>query len=353
MTIFDIVTAESIAAYWENIPNTDTFMFEELFPAKKQLSNKLSYIKGRRGAPIAIRASSYDAKVMPRSRQGFDKVESEIPFFKESIIINEELRQKLNMVLATNNQAYIDSVLNEIFDDEMELLRGARATREKMRAQLISTGAVTVNNNGVALSYDYGLEEWQKVTLSTATDKWSDTANSNPIEDLNEWVSTIKSKTGVTPTRAIMSNNTFNYIVKNEKLAKSIYITNNGQGIVTPTMVLDAIKVLTGLTVYTNDDIYYPEGTEKTKDAVASRYFPENVVSLLPGTTLGYTVFGTTPEESDLLSSPNIANVRIIDTGVAITTMKQADPVNVETKVSQTVMPSFENGDKILIATVA
>ena len=118
-------------------------------------------------------------------------------------------------------------------------------------------------------------------------------------------------------------------------------------------MVLDAIKVLTGLTVYTNDDIYYPEGTEKTKDATASRYFPENVVSLLPGTTLGYTVFGTTPEESDLLSSPNIANVRITDTGVAITTMKQADPVNVETKVSQTVMPSFENGDKILIATVA
>ena len=187
----------------------------------------------------------------------------------------------------------------------------------------------------------------------SGTSLWSDVEKSTPLEDIRAMQQKIVNLTGVKPTRAIMSNNTFNYIVKNEKLAKSIYITNNGQGIVTPTMVLDAIKVLTGLTVYTNDNIYYPEGTEKTKDAVASRYFPENVVSLLPGTTLGYTVFGTTPEESDLLSSPNIANVRITDTGVAITTMKQADPVNVETKVSQTVMPSFENGDKILIATVA
>lgn len=353
MTIFEIVTAESLAAYWDNMPNTDTFMFEELFPSKKQLSNKLAHIKGRRGAPIAIRASSFDAKVMPRSRQGFDKVETEIPFFKESIIIDEELRQKLNMVLATNNQAYIDSILNEVFDDEMQLLRGARATREKMRAQLVSTGAITLNVNGVALSYDYGLETWQKVTLSTATDKWSDTANSNPIEDLIEWVNKIKTETGATATRAIMSSNTFNYIVQNEKLAKSIYITNNGQGIVTPTMVRDAIQVLTGLTVYTNDDVYYPEGTEDIKSATASRYFPENVVTLLPGTTLGYTVYGTTPEESDLMSSPNVANVRIVDTGVAITTMKQADPVNVETKVSQVVMPSFEQADKILIATVA
>ena len=353
MTIFDIVTAESIAAYWDNMPNTDTFMFEELFPAKKQLSNKLSYIKGRRGAPIAIRASSYDAKVMPRSRQGFDKVESEIPFFKESIIIDEELRQKLNMVLATNNQAYIDSVLNEIFDDEIELLRGARATREKMRAQLISTGAISINNNGVAKDYDYGLEEWQKVTLSTATDKWSDTVNSNPLEDLETWISTVKENTGSTPTRAIMATKTFNYIVKNENLRDSIYPLNGGTGIVTSAMAKEAIKNLTGLTVYTYDDVYYPEGTEKTKGATASRYFPENVVSLLPGTILGYTRFGTTPEESDLLSSPNIANVKITDVGVAVTTMKKADPVNVETKVSQTVMPSFENGDKILIATVA
>lgn len=353
MTIFEIVTSESIAAYWEDTPNTDTFMFEELFPARKQLGNKLEYIKGRRGAPIAIRLSSYDAKSMPRSRQGMNKIESEIPFFKESILIDENLRQQLNLVLSTNNQAYIDSVLNEIFNDEIELLRGARATREKMRAQLVSTGVINLNNNGQAVTYDYGLEDWQKVTLSTSTDKWSDTANSNPLEDLETWVSTIKEKTGVTPTRAIMSTKTFNYIVKNENFAKSIYILNNGKGIVTSAMTMDGIKGLTGLTVYLNDNWYYPEGTEDRDSAEGSRYFPDNVVTLLPGTTLGNTVFGTTPEESDLLASNNIADVRITDTGVAVTTMKIPDPVNVETKVSQTVMPSFEEADKILIATVA
>ena len=72
---------------------------------------------------------------------------------------------------------------------------------------------------------------------------------------------------------------------------------------------------------------------------------------LFPAGTLGNTWFGTTPEESDLMSG-SAANVSVTDTGVAVTTMKKVDPVNVETKVTQICLPSFEAANEIYIMDV-
>ena len=63
---------------------------------------------------------------------------------------------------------------------------------------------------------------------------------------------------------------------------------------------------------------------------------------------LGYTNFGTTPEESDLINNLN-ANVSIVKDGVAVTTTQMVDPVNVDTKVSMIALPSFEEADKVVI----
>lgn len=84
----------------------------------------------------------------------------------------------------------------------------------------------------------------------------------------------------------------------------------------------------------------------------AVKYVPDDTFVLFPTGNLGFTWFGTTQEESDLLSS-GVANVSITDTGVAITTMPKSDPVNVETKVSMISLPSFEAADQIFIADVA
>ena len=347
-SIYDLVTAQAEASYWENLPNIETDAFEKYFPNKKQLGNKLSYIKGKNVIPIAIRPSSFDAKVMIRDRRGVDKVETELPYFKEALLVDETMRQELLMVIATKNQVYIDAVLTKIFDDEMELLRGAKATREAMRAQLLSSGVINIASNGAAYTYDYGIGSNQKETL-TSTAKWDDTANSNPIADLIRWADSVEQRTGVRPARAIMRSATFNYIVANQNLAKSIYITNNGAGIVTPTMVKDAIKVLANIEVEVNDKVYAQAGTD---GSTSTNYFPANTVTLVPAQALGNTVFGTSPEEADLIGS-GVANVKVVDTGVAVTVSKEVDPVNVKTKVSQVVMPSFEGADLIFIATVA
>ena len=60
---------------------------------------------------------------------------------------------------------------------------------------------------------------------------------------------------------------------------------------------------------------------------------------------------GTTPEEADLRAS-KIADVALVDTGVAISTYMETDPVRKDTKTSQICLPSGENINKIGILTV-
>ena len=125
MTIFDLVQAPELTAYWETLSQDEApYPCEELFPDDKKRGLQLSWIKGSRGLPVVLKTSAFDVNAIPRPRIGFDKLVTEMPYFKESTYIDEELRQELNMVLETGNQAYIDSVMTHVFDDETNLLRG-------------------------------------------------------------------------------------------------------------------------------------------------------------------------------------------------------------------------------------
>ncbi|MNW70461.1 hypothetical protein D3C74_497870 [compost metagenome] len=53
------------------------------------------------------------------------------------------------------------------------------------------------------------------------------------------------------------------------------------------------------------------------------------------------------------MSGGTDASVQILNTGVAVTTKKETHPVNVETIVSEIVLPSFEQIERIFIAKVA
>lgn len=167
MTIFDLVKASELVAYWNTMANQRApYLGETLFPAKKKRGLNLKWIKGAKGLPIVLAPSSYDAKAKVRDRIGFSTVSADMPFFKESTLVDEELRQELNMVLETNNQAYIDSVMGQVFDDSTSLLEGARAQRERMRMQLLTTGMIAISANGQEYNYDYKVPEEHKPTVS-------------------------------------------------------------------------------------------------------------------------------------------------------------------------------------------
>ena len=174
---------------------------------------------------------------------------------------------------------------------------------------------------------------------------WSNTATSDPCEDIRLAKETILDDTGTTITRAVCNSVTWRKLRNNEKIKKEIFVMTNGAGAVRDTQLTDYLADLLPDGVAINDKKYVDELGNVQK------YVPDNVFVLLPPQALGKTWFGTTPEESDLMTSA-VANVSIVDTGVAVTTIQSADPVNVETKVTQICLPSFEAADEVFILDV-
>lgn len=339
-TIYDLVTAADVVAYWtEKNQNVQPLLGATLFPTKKRLGTKLEWVKGANNQPVALRPSSFDAKAIRRDRKGIEKVSTEMPFFKESMYVDEKMRQDLNNMIANNNQAVVDQILTDIYDDEANLIDSSEIALERMRMELLTTGQIVISGNGQSYTYDYGLDaSTQKSTVKVS---WSD-PTADIIGDVIDVVEKAKAR-GITITRAICNSDTAKYFRTNTAIKNAVYVFANGTVPVTTARALEYIKNETGVTFYAYDNVYVDETGE------AHKYVPADTVTFLPDGDLGNTNLGTTPEESDLMNSVNTAEVSIVNQGVAVTTSKIVDPVNVETKVSMIGLPSFEMADKIVI----
>lgn len=341
MTIFELVQSEAIVAYWETlVTQQPPYLGEELFPAQQKLGLDLKWIKGAKGLPIVLLPSAYDVKAKKRDRIGFSKLTAQMPFFKESTSIDEEQRQQLNMVLETGNQAYIDSIINNVFDDETRLLQGARAQRERMRMQALTTGAISISANGQDYDYDYQMPEDHKTTVTTS---WSN-PEATIYDDIKAALDKIEDDTGVRPSRAVCSSKTWGYILKNKEIRAALN-GNDSNAPVRESKIRDYLKEELELEVVKYTKKYKDEtGAEK-------KFVDDDIFVMFPSGDLGTSWFGTTPEQSDLMTG-SAANVTITDTGVAVTTTKETDPVNVNTKVSMIFLPSFEAADQVYILDV-
>lgn len=342
-TIYDLVEAPVMASYYNTMSQDRApFLGEALFPNRKKLGLDLAWIKGAAQTPVVLRPSAFDVEVMPRPRIGFDEFKTEMPFFKESKRLNEYDRQELNKVMEHPNPLYRDEIINRIFDDNIELLDAARVQRERMRMSLLTSGMISIASNGVNLEYDYGMPPEHKITV---TNKWNAPETSNPFADIQAAQDTIEDEGNARPTRMLMNRYTWRLLFDSKVIKSNAYVMTNGVGFINDADMRGYLMTQLGVTAEIYNKSYMDEKGTKHK------YIPDGTVVLLPGGTLGTTWFGTTPEESDLMTG-SAANVAVVDTGVAITTMKRLDPVNVETKVSMISLPSFEMADQIAILDV-
>lgn len=342
--IFDAqISSSRLATRWNNNAlDRQPYFFEGFFPVRKQIGLDLSYFKGKRMNIRPLDLSSFDAKVMPIARGNFDKVSTEMPFFKNSLNVNESERQELLKVMQTGNQAYIDVVLNKVYNDGERLLENARVIPEIMRAQLMTTGQIAFASNGQAVSYDFGV-----TNKGNASTVWTN-ASADPIADISAWQDVVEEETGVRPTGLAMNRVTLNELTKVTEIKNGLYVLANGT--VTPTVeeVKRYILAQTGCTIYV-----YSKGYNDPATGNFTKFIGDGVVVLFPeDMNLGETVYGTTPEEADLLGGASKARVDIVDGGIAISEYVQEDPVMKSLKVSEVVLATLEATDYIYIADV-
>ena len=337
-SIYDLVTARNVKDYWTELnQNKQPYLGETLFPLQKQLGTEIEWIKGASNQPVGIRLSSYDAKSIRRDMEGVDKYQTEMPFFKESVYVDEKLRQQLNNFIDANKPEIVDRILAKIFDRVTNLIRATEVTLERMRMEVLTTGTLTLSSNGQSFTYDYDVPASHKVTVSKS---WSD-PSADIIGDINSYITMMKAE-GVKITRAVCNSTVIRGMLQNTAMKNAIYVFAGGTVNLTEENVKSYITAQTGVRFAVYDNVWVDESKQVHK------YVPDGTVVLLPDGVLGNTYLGTTPEESDLINNLN-ADVSIVNEGVAVTTSQMVDPVNVDTKVSMIALPSFEEADKVVI----
>ncbi len=355
MKITDIFNSKAIALnYTEVASNAIPYLGSGFFPANKKAGLDLRWLKGHKGLPVSLKPSAFDSKSTFRDRVGIEDFETEMPFFRESMLIKEKDEQEI-MRIQDSGDPYAAQVLENIFNDSRTLIDGANVVPERMIMQLLSpiggNMGISIAANGMDYTYNYdpsgGWKANHYLKIETAADKWTATETCDPIDDLEEALDRQEEVSGTRPTIALMSAATFKLLRKSEKMRSGILAQ-----VATATVNMTSSRVRDFIKEELNLDIIVYSKKYKNELGVEKNFYPDNAVMLLPSGALGTTWYGTTPEERTLSAKPG-ADVSIVNTGVAVAVTITDDPVNTKTTVSEIVLPSFERIDDCYFLEVA
>lgn len=340
MNLYETFTAENIKTIWEADTNRPPYMGEMFFKNNRIKGLKLSFIKGKSGLPVALVPANFDTDVLYRDRIGVEKIEAELPFFKEAYKIWEHLRQELLSV----KDEYVEPIINRIFDDQTDLLVSADVSAEVERMQLLYQGTIAIEGNGVKYDYNYGFDSSKQ--MKTLSKLWG-AEGATPVKDFQAQIEAYEDLTNEAPKYALMNTKVFNSLASDPSVKE--YFAKSAKPNYFPSKkdIQNYLESTFDIIILINNKKYV-KARDTSKTSVY--FYPEDRFTLLSTLDLGETLYGTTPEEADLLAKTSQADsVAVTSKGVAITTWRAVDPVNVNTKVSEVVLPSCPNIDKIYI----
>lgn len=355
MRLSEVFNADAIALNYTNAAsNAIPYFGAGLFPAQKKAGLDLKWIKGHNGLPVSLAPSAFDAKSKFRDRVGISINETQMAFFRESMLVKEADEQEI-MRVQDANDPYATQVLNNIFNDTQTLIDGANVVPERMIMQLLAplngSMGIAIKANGVDYTYNYDPDgSWKKEhykKITTTANKWSAADTCDPVKDIEDALDAQEQATGNLPAVLLMSKPTFN-LIKNSKKVQSGVLAQN----TTANVNYTTAKVKAYIEEELNISIVIYNKQYKDESGTAKKFYPDNIIMMLPSGTLGNTWYGTTPEERTLATKAD-ASVSIVNTGVAVAVTITDDPVNTKTTASEIVLPSFERANECYALEVA
>lgn len=353
MLVNEVVNSAAIALAATEDPNNQIpYLGLQWFPEKKKSGLDLKWIKTHKGLPVSLKPSNFDALPTIRARGGLKTEKTQMAFFREQMVVTEEDAQEIDRI-KDENDPYLQSALQSIYDDTNTLLTGALVVPERMRMSLLSTvnghPVIGIESDGVKYEYDYdpnGEYATDHYAKLSGTSMWSDTENSKPLTDLNNARKKLAKK-GKIATYALMNSNTFDYLLENQQIKNAILAQNLTANIeLTDDNVISIVKARTKLTIVIYDKMYADE------EGKEHYFYPDDKVTLLPAGTLGSTHFGTTPEERTASQVADV-DVSMYGVGIAIATKTEYGPPAITSvTASEIVLPSYEGMDSTFVLEV-
>lgn len=361
LALKDAFTARALGIAWNNYEQSlgiAPYLGRTFFGTDKKQGLELRFIKGRKGLPLALKASNFDAKAPLRDAIGFKDIQNEMPFFRESYMVTEKDEQDYMNYMSAENSALANQVLKEIMKNPMDLILGADVVPERMIWQLLApaNGVPAINvtvDGGQTYVIDYTGDNGAAYKAKNFVEvkgnsQWKNPATATPIQDLVDAQDQHEENFGEKLTTFAMNKKTWKQLVNAEDTHKQVQgaiAYQNGimlKDSEVKTFLLDNY----GITVLVYNKMYLDEtGAAKT-------FIPDGVVTAISGTAnmLGTVWYGTTPEERS--GNVKVGDLSIVNTGVAVYTYTTEHPVNTHCVVSEIVLPSYENMDSVVVMNV-
>lgn len=349
MELKDFINSNNIALYMKELPQEAT-IDKVLFPVKKQMGTEIELAKGAKKKAVALRMSQLDTAAKVRALNATLSVEKrELPFFKEAMGINETTRRDLVNAANSNNQNLVEAITKQVFENYENLIEGAEIQAKRMRTSLIQNGEINITTDDGDIVVDYGVPVNHKEVIVTSSDMWND-PTADIVGDIKRYQKAITDDRYAKPNVLLLTEATFDATF----LVNTAIINHLKGGESTKNMILSQTDFINftkdrlGLSVvFLEETTYIPE-----EGAAPQPYYENGKITIMSGTTLGKTVYGATPEEWDKLYGGGKLDTSLVNNAIAVTTMVKEDPVSLDVKVSQMVLPSFERADECFFATV-
>lgn len=282
---------------------------------------------------------AYDAETRIGNRRGLTRVTGELPALGEKLRLTEyqQLRQR-NLP---------EAITEAVFNDALALTRKIGARLELARGDAIVNGSVTIAEDGVQATVDFGRSPSHTVTAATA---WTDTANATPLDDLLSWSDTYNNTNGGLPGTILTSRRVIGLLLRSQQLINQAAGSASGVSLLTLDQV-NAILNSFGLPALETYDAQFigPDGQQ-------TRVIPDDRVIFLPAGTdmtgtseLGATLMGQTLESEE----PDYAIAPGDQPGIVVANYRTRDPIALWTHAAAIGLPIMANPDLTFVADVA
>lgn len=384
LNLYEQINPDVITTIWyDEYYNRLDYFYQAYLPGARTDTLELEYLVGKDDLPVTLEPSALDTKMIIRDRRSFNTAKVEIPFFRESMILNELDALTIYRYLQHSNIPGGRSALTRLLNDSARLVESSRVNKEIMFCGLITNAAFTINgrtqtsNEGIDWDWNYDPNgTWaasNKIDVTTAN---AGVDFADPDFDILGYFQDFRNDLetrGQSVSVAIIGNDTATDLYNNNYIKALIdnrvqvdlnYVRYDRR------RVLDALEDWTGIRFVIHRKAYGDKnslalGGPVTGDEgrpTGQFFYPQRgTISLLPDGPIGNMYHGMTPEElyaGDGISIVNDAQsvgfdeaITLVDGGIAVCTKSKSAPCQLTTWVSGMFAPSYERIDDVYVMT--
>lgn len=338
MRVEEILTDKILHDYTKTNP-AEPGGIQALFPTLKVPDIEVDFIKGANNKEVMADFYAFDTPTEIGQRNSYESGSLDLFLIKHKMKLDERELMHLNH---PRSDAEVQYIINNIYNDVDSILQRIENKITYMCYEVLQTGKVTIEGNGLNTSIDFGVPSNHIGDLN-----WKDPKH-DVLADIFDISNMLFEETGFRPQHIMVSNQTIFNLLKNETIRLALLGTEAAKMITLPELNAELTRV--GLPTFFVDEQTYAVETVKRKRRTLEqkRYFDVDKIVFLPGGPMGNIFRGPVPEAELKAFSPAMTH----NAGdVFLTYYQDVDPVAQYIKGSATAMVSFPYADQIYIGT--